>query len=66
MRIFIYMYIAFLVSGCTSMGLGTEKTYCEERGLDYADAGTCMHPIDGYYNREKALRQAYKDFTCEK
>jgi hypothetical protein len=43
----------FGLTGCSKMmGIGHEKSYCEENGIDYTDAGVCGDPMTIYKNRK--------------
>lgn len=51
-KIFMILYILLFLSGCGILSLGYEKSYCEENGFDYTDAGLCGNPMLIYKNRK--------------
>jgi hypothetical protein len=59
--ILITVVSIFSLSSCSSMlGMGHEKTYCEEHGHDYSDAGVCGDPMQIYKNRKKLIKAINK------
>lgn len=51
-KIVALLYILIFACGCSALSLGYEKSYCEENGYDYTDAGICGNPMTIYENRK--------------
>jgi hypothetical protein len=64
--IFIGMFASMLFTGCTMMTVGKEKTYCQEHGADYSDAGVCDDPWTIYQNRHALSALAMGHCGCRK
>jgi len=53
-KIPIFAITVFIFTGCASViGLGHEKSYCEEHEYDYSDAGFCGDPMLIYKHRKE-------------
>jgi len=51
-KISMLLAIIIIIGGCSKIiSIGYEKSYCEERGIDYTDAGVCSNPMQIYKNR---------------
>lgn len=57
-RISVFLVVTFFFSGCSGLiGMGKDKTYCEEHGFDFSDAGLCGDPMEIYKHRKKIIRR---------
>lgn len=61
--IVLSIMLAFSLQGCLSkaISLGENKTYCEEHGCDYSDAGVCKDPFFVLNNKQGVKQAAYKN-----
>ncbi len=59
-------FISFFLSGClaSALSLGSNKSYCEENGCDYSDAGVCKEPYFVLNNKQSIKSGAYKGIDC--
>ena len=67
--ILLSIILSIILSGCgvaEYFTLGKNKSYCEEQGCDYTDAGVCENPFDILQNKEKANKEAYKNIQCRR
>lgn len=64
--ILIALATCFFLTGCLSkaLSLGENKTYCEENGCDYTDAGVCKDPYFVLQNKHSVKKNAYKNIDC--
>jgi len=67
--IFSIIFISvFFLTGCSvrDLGIGYNKTYCEENGCDYSDAGICGDPFLIYKYKDKIdlYKYSYKGIKC--
>lgn len=49
-------------SGCSTIGIGHNETYCQEYGSNYEDAGVCGNSYDIYKDWHITKKEAYKNF----
>lgn len=65
-KIILLLLGIILLSGCSSkdMAIGYNKTYCEEHGCDYSDAGICGDPYLIYKYKNEIHKYAYKGISC--
>lgn len=59
-------FIAIFFTGCVEsmFSLGANKSYCEEHGCDYSDAGVCKDPYFVLLNKQNVKAGAYKGIDC--
>lgn len=60
------IFVSATFSGCLSsaLSLGENKSYCEENGCDYTDAGVCKDPYFVLLNKQSVKSGAYKGIGC--
>ena len=65
----IITVFSIFLAGCSAkdFSLGYEKSYCEEHGCDYTDAGICGDPMEIYkYRKDININDvAYKNIRSE-
>lgn len=64
----IYIFIiSIMFNGCVAdyFTLGKNKSYCEEHGCDYADAGVCEDPFEIIQNKKKYNKLSYSNVACK-
>lgn len=55
-RVILISIFAFFLGGCS---VGYDKTYCEEHGKDYSDAGVCSGMLKILEDPEGTMSRVY-------
>lgn len=61
LKLFIVLGITFGLTGCS---IGKSRTYCEENGADYSQAGVCDSMLEILENPQQTINKAYKNQRC--
>lgn len=61
MKMLITLGIALVFTGCS---IGKSRTYCEENGADYSQAGVCDSMLEILENPQQTISKAYKNQKC--